>query len=133
LCGGDQEDRFLNVVAEKGVSFYRIIGTDGHLARMMEPSWRASQGAFSFARSPFHVNKHEFTGLVDDWIVSVKIPPGLKGDLDRLFAGVKTIDSSGLSHINAVMARRYPVTMALERDAAKAARLRARFNDYFDV
>jgi hypothetical protein len=114
-----------------GNRMHMIIGADTYLDRLPMRYWARDVYSWSYARSPFHLQRNRYYDLIDDYIVTVVLDPVTTLRIGELFTKIKCAADMRNAREFEVICRKARAQMIIERSARKAAQLRRKFEQFF--
>lgn len=133
LVRPELERRYLKVLQQKKIVFYRIIGGHTFLDRLPLKEWRAHSGAVSFDKDFLCAREREYRLIVGDFIVTTLLASALAADIEKLFQSVSSLRELRIPEVHRILNLRSRITLRIERNSAKAQRERQRFLRHFGL
>ncbi len=126
------EEQLLRSIRRLNARMFKMVGSSSPLDKIQERFWRGKEFRHAFAPGPFRGEKQRYFSVIDDYIISFAIPAATRNELDLFYAKHKTLSPQSNSELIAVLSRKRPVRLTITHDPLEAAKIKLKFNEYFD-
>lgn len=133
LLQDDRESRLHQAFKMSGRTFYTSFGSSGALEPIVKKLYNHKNQIISFAKGPLHELKNSYIDVVGDYVLTVTLAPDSARSINGLFSELRTRHAVNLGKHLAVLSERCKVTVTIECNQKKAAKLRQPLQVFFGL
>ena len=133
LLQDDRESRLHQAFTMSGRSFYTNFGPSGALEPMVRKLYNHKNQILSFAKGPLHELKNSYIDIVGDFVITVALAPDAARTVNALSSELRSRHAITLGKHLAVLSQRCKITVSIECNQKKAARLRDPLKIFFGL
>jgi hypothetical protein len=126
------ETQFVHALHLSRCNYYFIVRNDTYLDRTYRRYFAGTAGEMSFGKTPFSGKMADaYFMVIDDVQIKLTFDAVLQKRIGELFQDTRSAKDIEVGRINDIFHARARITLTLEHNAAKAAKLRRRFLLFF--
>jgi len=133
LLQDDAESRLHQAFKMSGRTFYTSFGPSGALEPVVKKLYSHKNQIISFAKGPLHELKNSYIDVVGDYVLTVTLAPDSARSINGIFSELRTRHAVNLGKHLAVLSERCKVTVTIECNQKKAAKLRQPLQVFFGL
>ena len=130
LQSGAPEIRLQKAIQRLSRKACILIGSDHYLDRLAEKVFDPKVYDYHFATDFVPEQKSTYLDVVDDWVLTVKLPAALEKALDELYQKVGSSRELKIADVVRVLQQPANIRVVLENNAYRATRLKRQFKLY---
>ncbi|MCB0328997.1 MAG: hypothetical protein KDD70_05025 [Bdellovibrionales bacterium] len=127
-----RENQTLRAFQKTKKDIYVVVGQDSWLNRWPEESGAVAGGMYSYGGEKFGTRTDCHLGVMDDYIVTIRLSHSVAKYIDELAATVTSTSTLEDSQIDALVQMKVRATISLESNEVKATKLKQKFLNHWE-
>lgn len=133
IFGAEKEKRMNRCLEKHKGRIYAIIGGDSLLDKIYCKNWEGAPVQLNFSSGPFEDQRCCYYSLLDDFLLTVKVPKKEAEVIDKVFETSGTKAEASEKFEKYLLNQKVRVPLLVEHNPEKAKVYRRKFKDYFGV
>lgn len=132
LVHPEKEDALQRGIKLLKKKVYMIVGSDGFLDRESTTILSPLAYTISFAEGPFHRLRTQYFDVIDNYVLTIILPPTIALTIDRYFDQYSKKNARlDPRELISLLTFKQKITLKIENNPAKASYLKKKFREYF--